>query len=154
MYCWNSWKIKWCSSTLITIFRTCCEHQTKIPDDGHNASFRDPPRQNADSVLSSPGFSCASFQVHNQRILLSTSFCVWQSYCREVIALRFFLFFLCSSMLEPVNSAKPKIPMTDTLRAYLVQEREAQTLFCPAQAFPVPAFRYFDYYDIAFIHPW
>ena len=43
---------------------------------------------------------------------------------------------------EPVGSARPKFPTLDTMSAFTVRRKESQTLFCPAQAFPVPAFRY------------
>ncbi|KAH0567639.1 hypothetical protein KQX54_011178 [Cotesia glomerata] len=42
---------------------------------------------------------------------------------------------------EPVASTKPKFTMTEKLRAYTVNFYEPLTLFCPAQAFPVPAIR-------------
>ncbi|CAD6214604.1 GSCOCT00004135001.2-RA-CDS [Cotesia congregata] len=42
---------------------------------------------------------------------------------------------------EPVTSTKPKFPMTENSRTYTVRSNEPLTLFCPAQAFPVPAFR-------------
>ncbi|KAK0077247.1 hypothetical protein PV325_004233 [Microctonus aethiopoides] len=44
---------------------------------------------------------------------------------------------------EPVASAKPKFTMTENSRTYTVHSNKPLTLFCPAQAFPVPAFRYY-----------
>lgn len=47
-------------------------------------------------------------------------------------------------LAEPVAGAKPKFPMTEnsrTLTTYTVSRDQPLTLPCPAQAFPVPAFR-------------
>lgn len=47
-------------------------------------------------------------------------------------------------LAEPVAGAKPKFPMTEnsrTLTTYTVSRDQPLTLSCPAQAFPVPAFR-------------
>ncbi|CAD1475947.1 unnamed protein product [Heterotrigona itama] len=44
-------------------------------------------------------------------------------------------------LLEPVASTKPKFPMTENSRTYTVHCDQPLTLMCPAQAFPVPAFR-------------
>lgn len=66
-----------------------------------------------------------------------------------------FLYFHLSIILrlsEPVGSARPKFPMTDTSRTYTVSRGSKQTLFCPAQAFPVPAFRYQTIDFIARLH--
>ena len=57
----------------------------------------------------------------------------------ERMVIRFFWY------LEPVSSSKPKFPMTENSRTYTtytVQRERALTLPCPAQAFPVPVFRY------------
>ncbi|XP_044595906.1 Down syndrome cell adhesion molecule-like protein Dscam2 isoform X23 [Cotesia glomerata] len=48
---------------------------------------------------------------------------------------------------EPVGSARPKFPMTDTMRAFGIPQGHTQTLFCPAQAFPVPAFRWYKFIE-------
>ncbi|XP_057326074.1 cell adhesion molecule Dscam2 isoform X15 [Microplitis mediator] len=48
---------------------------------------------------------------------------------------------------EPVASTKPKFPMTENSRTYTVRSNEPLTLFCPAQAFPVPAFRWYKFID-------
>ncbi|XP_043509531.1 Down syndrome cell adhesion molecule-like protein Dscam2 isoform X4 [Frieseomelitta varia] len=51
---------------------------------------------------------------------------------------------------EPVGSSKPKFPMTENSRAYItytVQRDEALTLPCPAQAFPVPVFRWYKFIE-------
>lgn len=48
-------------------------------------------------------------------------------------------------LVEPVASTKPKFPMTENSRTYTtytVLRDRPLTLPCPAQAFPVPAFRY------------
>lgn len=39
-------------------------------------------------------------------------------------------------------ATKPKFPMTENSRTYTVHLGQPLTLLCPAQAFPVPAFRY------------
>jgi len=49
------------------------------------------------------------------------------------------------SFVEPVASTKPKFPMTENSRTYTtytVQRERPLTLPCPAQAFPVPSYRY------------
>ncbi|XP_011303881.1 Down syndrome cell adhesion molecule-like protein Dscam2 isoform X1 [Fopius arisanus] len=46
---------------------------------------------------------------------------------------------------EPVASARPKFPMTDTSRTYTIRHSRTQTLFCPAQAYPIPAFRWYKF---------
>ncbi|XP_025152771.1 Down syndrome cell adhesion molecule-like protein Dscam2 isoform X22 [Harpegnathos saltator] len=51
---------------------------------------------------------------------------------------------------EPVASTKPKFPMTEnsrTLTTYTVQREQPLTLPCPAQAFPVPNFRWYKYIE-------
>ena len=50
--------------------------------------------------------------------------------------------FLFRFLVEPVASTKPKFPMTENSRTYTVHCDRPLTLMCPAQAFPVPAFRY------------
>lgn len=48
-------------------------------------------------------------------------------------------------LVEPVASTKPKFPMTENSRTYTtytVRRELPLTLPCPAQAFPVPVFRY------------
>ncbi|KYQ60785.1 hypothetical protein ALC60_00153 [Trachymyrmex zeteki] len=47
--------------------------------------------------------------------------------------------------LEPITSTKPKFPMTENSRTYTtytVQREQPLTLSCPAQAYPVPNYRY------------
>ncbi|XP_063975858.1 cell adhesion molecule Dscam1 isoform X3 [Diachasmimorpha longicaudata] len=46
---------------------------------------------------------------------------------------------------EPIASAKPKFTMTENSRTYTVRSAEALTLFCPAQAYPLPAFRWYKF---------
>ncbi|KAK9305162.1 hypothetical protein QLX08_003819 [Tetragonisca angustula] len=51
---------------------------------------------------------------------------------------------------EPVGSSKPKFPMTENSRTYTtytVQRERALTLPCPAQAFPVPVFRWYKFIE-------
>ena len=53
--------------------------------------------------------------------------------------------------LEPIASTKPKFPMTENSRTYTtytVQREQPLTLPCPAQAFPVPNYRYSEYIKI------
>jgi len=46
-------------------------------------------------------------------------------------------------LIEPIGSAKPKFAtISETLGTYRVVEDEAFALTCPAQSFPVPAFRW------------
>ncbi|XP_028982374.1 Down syndrome cell adhesion molecule-like protein Dscam2 [Diachasma alloeum] len=46
---------------------------------------------------------------------------------------------------EPIASAKPKFTMTENSRTYTVRSTDALTLFCPAQAYPLPAFRWYKF---------
>ncbi|XP_076390031.1 Down syndrome cell adhesion molecule 1 isoform X8 [Megachile rotundata] len=51
---------------------------------------------------------------------------------------------------EPVASTKPKFPMTENSRTYTtytVGHTQPLTLPCPAQAFPVPAFRWYKFIE-------
>ncbi|XP_025268076.1 Down syndrome cell adhesion molecule-like protein Dscam2 isoform X16 [Camponotus floridanus] len=48
---------------------------------------------------------------------------------------------------EPVASTKPKFPMTENSRTYTVHCDRSLTLMCPAQAFPVPAFRWYKFIE-------
>ncbi|XP_035731485.1 Down syndrome cell adhesion molecule-like protein Dscam2 isoform X12 [Vespa mandarinia] len=51
---------------------------------------------------------------------------------------------------EPVASTKPKFPMTENSRTYTtytVRRNESLSLPCPAQAFPVPAFRWYKFIE-------
>ncbi|XP_036142523.1 Down syndrome cell adhesion molecule-like protein Dscam2 isoform X34 [Monomorium pharaonis] len=48
---------------------------------------------------------------------------------------------------EPVASTKPKFPMTENSRTYTVYCDRPLTLMCPAQAFPVPAFRWYKFIE-------
>lgn len=71
--------------------------------------------------------------------------CLFYFKTNENQLLQVFFFYLLLLRLyisvEPIASAKPKFTMTEKLRAYSVNANEPLTLFCPAQAFPVPAFR-------------
>ncbi|XP_031772633.1 Down syndrome cell adhesion molecule-like protein Dscam2 isoform X38 [Apis florea] len=51
---------------------------------------------------------------------------------------------------EPVATTRPKFPMTEnsrTLTTYTVSRDRPLTLPCPAQAFPVPAFRWYKFIE-------
>nr|XP_012216025.1 PREDICTED: Down syndrome cell adhesion molecule-like protein Dscam2 isoform X11 [Linepithema humile] len=51
---------------------------------------------------------------------------------------------------EPVTSTKPKFPMTENSRTYTtytVQHEQPLTLPCPAQAFPVPSYRWYKFIE-------
>ncbi|KAL6435015.1 hypothetical protein ACFW04_005260 [Cataglyphis niger] len=51
---------------------------------------------------------------------------------------------------EPVASTKPKFPMTENSRTYTtytVQREHPLTLPCPAQAFPVPSYRWYKFIE-------
>ncbi|XP_077274879.1 Down syndrome cell adhesion molecule 1 isoform X11 [Temnothorax americanus] len=51
---------------------------------------------------------------------------------------------------EPVASTKPKFPMTENSRTYTtytVQREQPLTLPCPAQAFPVPNYRWYKFIE-------
>ncbi|XP_012526072.2 Down syndrome cell adhesion molecule-like protein Dscam2 isoform X26 [Monomorium pharaonis] len=51
---------------------------------------------------------------------------------------------------EPVASTKPKFPMTEnsrTFTTYTVQRERPLTLPCPAQAFPVPNYRWYKFIE-------
>ncbi|XP_026295707.1 Down syndrome cell adhesion molecule isoform X27 [Apis mellifera] len=48
---------------------------------------------------------------------------------------------------EPVAATKPKFPMTENSRTYTVHLGQPLTLLCPAQAFPVPAFRWYKFIE-------
>ncbi|XP_070160072.1 Down syndrome cell adhesion molecule 1 isoform X2 [Polyergus mexicanus] len=51
---------------------------------------------------------------------------------------------------EPVASTKPKFPMTENSRTYTtytVQRDQPLTLPCPAQAFPVPSYRWYKFME-------
>ncbi|XP_076374909.1 Down syndrome cell adhesion molecule 1 isoform X1 [Megalopta genalis] len=51
---------------------------------------------------------------------------------------------------EPVSSTKPKFPLTENSRiltTYSVRPSQPLTLSCPAQAFPVPAFRWYKFIE-------
>lgn len=49
--------------------------------------------------------------------------------------------FLVSFLSEPVGSSGPKFPTVDKSRGFEAKVNESFTLLCPAQGFPVPAFR-------------
>lgn len=54
-------------------------------------------------------------------------------------------------LAEPVAGTRPKFPITEnsrTLTTYTVSRDQPFTLPCPAQAFPVPAFRYEEMFDV------
>ena len=44
---------------------------------------------------------------------------------------------------EPIGSAPPKVVSKDKFEVVFVVNDGATNLVCPAQGFPVPAFRYF-----------
>lgn len=44
--------------------------------------------------------------------------------------------------LEPVGSVAPRIAALEKFRVVYMEESSVMTLFCPAQSYPVPAFRY------------
>ncbi|XP_012058406.1 PREDICTED: Down syndrome cell adhesion molecule-like protein Dscam2 [Atta cephalotes] len=51
---------------------------------------------------------------------------------------------------EPIASTKPKFPMTENSRTYTtytVQREQPLTLPCPAQAFPVPNYRWYKFIE-------
>ena len=50
-------------------------------------------------------------------------------------------FNLHHNYVEPVGSVAPKINAGDKLGITFSEARQAVTLFCPAQSFPVPAYR-------------
>jgi len=50
--------------------------------------------------------------------------------------------FLVSFLSEPVGSSGPKFPTMDKSRGFEARVNENFTLLCPAQGFPVPAFRW------------
>lgn len=43
--------------------------------------------------------------------------------------------------MEPVGSVGPKISVGERLKDAAAQQNSTFTLFCPAQSYPVPAFR-------------
>ncbi|XP_049833936.1 Down syndrome cell adhesion molecule-like protein Dscam2 isoform X23 [Schistocerca gregaria] len=48
---------------------------------------------------------------------------------------------------EPVGSSVPKFPTTDDVRGFKARLGHNCTLMCPAQGFPVPAYRWYKYID-------
>lgn len=46
--------------------------------------------------------------------------------------------------LEPVGSVKPRVNFEEQYRVGRVESYQTITLFCPAQSYPVPFFRYFS----------
>ncbi|XP_063932439.1 cell adhesion molecule Dscam1 isoform X16 [Zophobas morio] len=48
---------------------------------------------------------------------------------------------------EPVGSVLPKFPATDNLRGFVSKSNSALTLLCPAQAFPVPLYRWYKFVE-------
>lgn len=53
-------------------------------------------------------------------------------------------FLLCHTLFtEPVGSVKPNVNIGDKTNLATVKLTESISLLCPAQAFPMPAFRYF-----------
>lgn len=68
--------------------------------------------------------------------------------CQRITHKRIVPFFV-----EPITSTKPKFPMTEnsrTFTTYTVQREQHLTLSCPAQAFPVPSYRYIKYIQAVF----
>lgn len=45
-----------------------------------------------------------------------------------------------------MGSVPPKVNLMDQLQKSVVIVEHAVALFCPAQSFPVPAYRYFESY--------
>jgi hypothetical protein len=45
-------------------------------------------------------------------------------------------------ILEPIGTAAPKFPSTSDISSSKVMSSTSVGLICPAQGFPVPAFRY------------
>ncbi len=50
--------------------------------------------------------------------------------------------------VEPIGGASPKFSARDKINAYSAKSSEILALDCPAQGFPVPAFRYFKLSDV------
>ncbi|XP_064216083.1 Down syndrome cell adhesion molecule isoform X20 [Tribolium castaneum] len=48
---------------------------------------------------------------------------------------------------EPIGSVLPKFPTTDISRTFKGHLRESLTLLCPAQAFPVPKYRWYKFVE-------
>ena len=51
------------------------------------------------------------------------------------------IYFLPPDFLEPVGGSSPKFSGSSILSSFLVMEFQPQTLSCPAQGSPIPAFR-------------
>lgn len=49
---------------------------------------------------------------------------------------------LISTFLEPVASVMPKFSSSETTKGFTSKSNQSVTLLCPAQAYPVPLFRY------------
>nr|XP_015838890.1 PREDICTED: Down syndrome cell adhesion molecule isoform X18 [Tribolium castaneum] len=48
---------------------------------------------------------------------------------------------------EPIGSVLPKFPATDNLRGFESKSNSTVTLLCPAQAFPVPLYRWYKFVE-------
>ncbi|OXU29267.1 hypothetical protein TSAR_012207 [Trichomalopsis sarcophagae] len=59
----------------------------------------------------------------------------------------YFFFMSVSMFVEPVAGVRPKFSTSENSRTYTNRFGEPLTLFCPAQAFPVPVFSYAQWRD-------
>jgi len=48
----------------------------------------------------------------------------------------------CHSPPEPIGSTAPKFPSSNKINAFEKWVGETMVVFCPAQGYPLPAFRY------------
>ncbi|XP_060529750.1 cell adhesion molecule Dscam2 isoform X6 [Cylas formicarius] len=48
---------------------------------------------------------------------------------------------------EPIGTVSPKLTSGDSSRDLVVEDREALTMLCPMQAFPIPKFRWYKFID-------
>ncbi|XP_044270305.1 Down syndrome cell adhesion molecule-like protein Dscam2 isoform X44 [Tribolium madens] len=48
---------------------------------------------------------------------------------------------------EPIGTVLPKFPATDNLRGFVSKSNSTVTLLCPAQAFPVPLYRWYKFVE-------
>lgn len=52
----------------------------------------------------------------------------------------------CTILAEPVGSVKPKINVQDKLQTREMAQGAGFALLCPAQSYPMPAYRYYSVY--------
>lgn len=50
-----------------------------------------------------------------------------------------------NDFIEPVGSVSPKLTTGDKTRNIDIRRKQNITLLCPAQAYPVPVFRYVEF---------